>query len=314
MEIVRGFRSLETPLARPVVTLGNFDGVHLGHQKIIGLALALARGKGSQAVAYTFRPHPQKVLRPDLSVPLLTTYDEKLELLAALGIDVTVEEPFQPKFFNLSPREFFFEALSGKLHAQALVVGYDFSFGKGRQGHLDLLESFCKEAQIQLTVVQPQQVGEEVISSSKIRKTLLEGKIESAAALLSRPFSYQGLVIRGDQRGRTIGFPTANLKVEADKVVLPFGVYATSSVVGGRAFKSVTNVGVRPTFHSENPVTLVETHLLNTDLVETDLDLYDQKIEVKFHFKIREEMKFSGIAELKAQIQKDVQKASATQN
>jgi len=301
-----GTHSGVRPLVHPVVTIGNFDGVHLGHQKIIQLALNQARAKNGTCVAYTFRPHPQIALKPENQVQLLSTYDEKIEILESLGVDLLVEEPFSREFSTLSAEQFFRRVLLRQLGAEVIVVGYDFAFGKERNGHLNALEALCQEASVKLVVVPPQRFGEEVASSSRIRQHLMSGNIPAATQLLGREFFYRGVVIHGEGRGRKMGFPTANLKLE-NKLALPKGVYATWAVRGKVKFPSVTNIGVRPTFSDgtkELPV-LVETHLLN-EIV----DLYGTTLEVRFVAKLREERKFSGVEELKAQIGLDAQHAA----
>jgi riboflavin kinase/FMN adenylyltransferase len=309
MELVRGFQKLTHILSHPVVTIGNFDGVHIGHRKIIELAISKAKARGGQCVAYTFRPHPQIALRPGAQIQLLSTYDEKIELLESLGLDVIVEEPFSREFSVIEPERFFNEVLLQRLRAEVIVVGYDFAFGKERNGHLEALESFCKSAKVELVVVPPQSMGisdrNEIVSSSRIRNHLLSGKIELATRLLGKEFFYRGVVMKGAGRGRKIGFPTANLKIES-KLTLPYGVYATWAVRGSQKYPSVTNIGVRPTFQAEDKElsVLVETHLLN----ET-MDLYGSTLEVRFVAKLREERKFSGIEELKAQIYLDASQA-----
>jgi riboflavin kinase/FMN adenylyltransferase len=310
MEVVQGVQKLTRSLRHPVVTIGNFDGVHLGHQQIIRLAVEKARARGGTAIAYTFRPHPQVALRPEAQLQLLSTYDEKLEILGQLGIDVVIEEPFSREFSNTPPEEFFSDVLLHRLSTEAIVVGYDFAFGAQRQGHLQFLENFCKSSGVELTVVQPQRIGDEVVSSSKIRQYLKSGDPSGAARLMGRYFSYRGAVLKGDARGRKIGFPTANLKLE-NKLALPLGVYATLSICEsafpGQVIPSVTNIGVRPTFQSQDggalPI-LIETHLL-----DVTGDLYGNTLEVRFVERLRDEMKFSGIDELKAQIQRDIEAA-----
>jgi riboflavin kinase/FMN adenylyltransferase len=305
MELVRGIQALTHSVAHPVLTIGNFDGVHLGHQRIISLARDKAKDRGGQCVAYTFRPHPQVALRPDTALQLLSTYDEKLELLGHLGVDLLIEEPFSREFSTIEPEQFFTEMILRRLSAEAIVVGYDFAFGRERHGHLDALATFCQNAGVELTVVPPQKMGTEVVSSSKIRQYLLAGNIELANQLLGRFFSYRGNVIRGEGRGRQLGYPTANLKLE-NKLTLPYGVYATWATVDGKKFPSVTNVGVRPTFQvgSFELPALVETHLL-----DFSGDLYGSTLDVQFVSRLRAEKKFSGTSELKAQIQIDAQQA-----
>ncbi len=308
MEVIRGVETLNRTLTRAVVTIGNFDGVHRGHQRIIGRAVEKARARGGTAVAYTFRPHPQVALRPGTHLSLLTTYDEKLELMGKLGLDLVVEEPFSREFSVIAPEEFFRNILLRRLSAESIVVGYDFSFGKERAGHLEKLESLCREAGVELEVVQPQRLDSEIVSSSRIRQYLQSGEVEMAAKLLGREFFYRGVVIKGEGRGRKIGYPTANLKLES-KLTLPYGVYATHAAIGGVTYASVTNVGVRPTFTapdgSELPA-LIETHLL-----DVTQDLYGLTLEVRFAKRLREERKFGGIEELKKQIALDAAAAKA---
>jgi len=306
MKVLRGISGLNYSLVHPVLTIGNFDGVHLGHQKIIGLAVEKAKARNGQSVTFTFRPHPQVALRPHLQLQLLSTYDEKLEQLEKLGVDLVIEEPFSREFSSTGPEQFFTEVLLKRLGAEAIVVGYDFAFGRERNGHLEVLEALSKAAGVELTIVPPQRMGSDVVSSSKIRQNLLGGNVEQAGRLLGRPFSYRGVVIKGDARGRTLGFPTANLKIE-DKLVISHGVYATRVLLEGKIFPSVTNVGIRPTFEMEGtaPHILVETHLLNQNI-----DLYGRTLEVQFISKIRNEEKFQNLNELRAQIQRDIEEAS----
>ena len=303
MEFIAGYQNILRSFNHPVITIGNFDGVHLGHLRIIETALAKARALNGQCIAYTFRPHPQAALRPGIKLQLLSTYEERRDLLAQAGIDITIEEPFSREFSTVAPEQFFNDVLLRKVGAEAIVVGYDFAFGKERTGHLAALEAFCKSASVELTVVSPHREGGEIISSSKIREHLLAGEIENANRLLGREFFYKGVVIKGEGRGRKIGFPTANLKLD-DKLALPYGVYSTWAVLGDQIYPSVTNVGVRPTFQvmgEELLPALVETHLL-----DTTIDLYGSALEVRFIRKIRNEEKFSGIDALKKQIALDV--------
>jgi riboflavin kinase/FMN adenylyltransferase len=294
-----------------VVTIGNFDGVHLGHQQIIQECIRQARSRGLQALAFTFRPHPQSVLRPDRAPSLLLEYDEKRDALLALGLDEVVEQGFDASFAQATPEEFFRSVLRGRLDARAIVVGYDFSFGRGRTGHLQILESLCASDGVMLTVVPPQRVGAEVVSSSLVRTYLDSGRLAEATAGMGRPFFYRGVVRQGDQRGRVMGFPTANLSLQPGagrKLVLPFGVYATRLTSDGlERVAAVTNVGVRPTFAKADcgsPSVLVETHVL-----EGMHELYGGEVFVEFLARIRGEQTFSSIAELQAQIAADIARA-----
>ncbi|MCM2321632.1 MAG: bifunctional riboflavin kinase/FAD synthetase [Oligoflexia bacterium] len=306
MEVIRGIQSLARSLPHPVVTIGNFDGLHLGHRRIIELAQEKARQRGGTCVAFTLRPHPQMALHPERQLPLLSTYDEKLEQLEAMGVAVTVEEPFSREFSEVTPKEFFTDTLLRRLSAEVLVVGYDFAFGRERKGDLATFGELCAAAGIELVVVPPFRIDGEVVSSSRIRQHLVAGEVDTASKLLGREFFYRGVVRKGDGRGRTLGFPTANIKVE-EKLLLPNGVYATVAFWGGKKFPSITNVGVRPTFHGagekELPL-LVETHLL-----DVDPDLYGNVLEVRFVQRIRGEIRFPGANELRAQITADIQQA-----
>jgi riboflavin kinase/FMN adenylyltransferase len=300
-EVVRGVAQLKRRLSSPAVAIGNFDGVHRGHQAILACAQEEARALGGEAVVYTFRPHPRLALRPESEVPLLLTYDEKLGLIAASGIRCVVEEPFSREFSTQAPERFFTDALIGRLGARVIVVGHDFAFGKERGGDLDSLARLCREHGVQLRVLPPERDGDEPISSSRIRRDLLAGRMEDAARLLGRPFFYRGTVIRGEGRGRKLGFPTANLRLES-KLALSYGVYATWAVTpDGIAHPSVTNVGVRPTFADLAGLpALIETHLL-----DGALDLYGTTLEVRFVARLREERKFAGVDALKEQIARD---------
>lgn len=288
-----------------VITIGNFDGVHRGHQQIIGETIEQSKTLGCEPVALTFRPHPQSVLRPDRAPELLLTYDEKRKVLLSLGLSRVIEQPFNLDFSKTLPSDFFSEVLLSKLRARAIVVGYDFTFGKERTGHLQVLQSLCDSAQVRLTVVAPQRLDQEVISSSVIRQNLKLGQVQEAAKLMGRPFFYEGQVTQGDQRGRKLGFPTANLKM-GQKLLLPAGVYASVSQVRGHPYASVTNVGTRPTFElRDEPV--AETHLLEG--VWEDDSLYHEPLRVEFIERIREERKFETVEGLRSQIGQDAEAA-----
>jgi len=309
LKIIHGIQHLNRSLSRAVVTIGNFDGVHLGHQEILAQTIRKAEEKNGISVAFTFRPHPRTALYPEIEVPLLTTYEEKLELLSTSGIDLIIEEPFSREFSSMDHEQFFTDIVLRQLNAEAIVVGYDFAFGKERQGHLQALEAFCQKMGVELTVVPPKrgtkESNQEVISSSIIRQHCLAGEVEIAARLLGRFFSYRGIVVKGDGRGKKIGFPTANLKAES-KLLLPNGVYATL-VTGSplrNTVESVTNIGVRPTFNVSQATSLIETHLIGLDV-----DLYGSQIEVKFVKRLREEKKFSSAEQLVSQIKVDIETA-----
>lgn len=307
---VRGIDHLELTRNHAVLTIGNFDGVHLGHAKILASVIEESKNTGGPACVYTFRPHPQEVLRPGTQVKLITLYDEKISLLESSGIDVVVEEPFSQEFFTLTAREFFDKVIVNGFKAVSLFVGHDFAFGKNREGNLDLLRKWCVESGIRVTVLPPQEQEGEIVSSTRIRKLLLGGEVAIAARLLDRFFFYRGIVVKGDQRGRLLGFPTANLQLES-KLELPRGVYATWAILEKQGRReevpSVTNVGVRPTFKDTGDGStlqlVVECHLILPD-GET-IDLYGERLEVQFVERFRDEKKFGSFEELKTQIALD---------
>lgn len=311
MEVVQGFKHLPRVILHPVLTIGNFDGLHVGHQRIIQQAIQKARALQGQCVAMTFTPHPQSVLRPDLPLPQrITTDEEKRTLFAELGVDLLIEQPFTQDFASISAEEFFETVIDRTIGAEAIVIGYDFGFGKNREGSIRTLTELARHRGIELTLVSAQVLSpenREVISSSRVRDYLLKGELKSANALLGREFSYRGVVVTGDGRGRKIGFPTANLQLVGtgveSKLTLPHGVYVTRAFIEGKEYPSVTNIGIRPTFSSESTYfpLCIECHLL-----DSNLDLYGQEIEIRFVTRLREERKFAGIAELKAQIVEDI--------
>lgn len=294
-----------------IVAIGNFDGVHLGHQEILQRANALGLSLGVPVVVFTFRPHPTLELRPEIPLRLLMTYDEKRSQLERSGVQYCVEEPFNTEFAQTSAHDFFFEVLLRRLRARGLVVGSDFAFGRKREGKLDLLQTWCHQEGVALEVVPPLVLEGAVVSSSRIRELLQGGELDLAKALSGRAFFYRGEIVHGDKRGRLIGFPTANMDCE-EKFPLSPGVYATTTVFSRQGtdieWISVTNIGRRPTFQAATPnqrIPLkIETHIL-----DQHLDLYGQTLEVRFHHRIRDEQRFDGIESLKAQIGADIELA-----
>jgi riboflavin kinase / FMN adenylyltransferase len=299
-------------LSPTVLMLGNFDGVHRGHQKLYGLARAAAADRNLPVTALTFRPHPTEHFRPESNLKLLMTYEEKLECLSKIGVDRVVEIPFNQDLAAVSAQEFYERILKKELRAEVIVVGTDFRFGTGRQGTSQLLQDWCQRDGLQLIVAPELMEGGVAISSSRIRSLLMAHDVKEAGRLLGRPFFYRGEVIHGDKRGRTLGFPTANMRC-AEKFPLATGVYVTTTLWRGASYPSVTNIGTRPTFtdvagaegsKGEIPIR-IETHVLD----RTDLELYGAELEVQFHSYLRGEKKFSGIEELVEQIRSDVAEA-----
>jgi len=306
------FRSLEEAgasgaLRGCAVAVGNFDGVHLGHQRLLALAREKARARGARAAVLTFEPHPVRVLRPQLAPPLVTPLARKLELLAAEGMDATVVQPFDLGYAATPAAEFAGRDLAARLGCAEVVVGYDFTAGHER-ARVETLRPLLARHGILLHVVDPVTADGLVVSSTKVREFLLEGKVEAAALLLTRPYDLDGVVARGAGRGRGLGFATANVRTSA---LLPAnGVYVVRARVGATAAGrgalqgGVCNVGVKPTVETDAGVA-AEVHLLDFD----GRDLYGEPIRVAFLARLRDERRFPSLDALRTQIGSDVARA-----
>lgn len=314
MRVVRGSAALERPPRRAVLTVGNFDGVHIGHRAILRTVTDRARTLDGEAVVYTFDPHPRKVLPGQRAPDLLTTTEQKLELLAEAQIDLVVLEPFTPEFARTPPDRFVRECIHARIAPLEVYVGYDFHFGHDREGSMRTLTELGPRLGFAVTIIPEVTIGSRDVSSTRIRELLGAGEAEEAARLLGRPHAIRGRVVRGDQRGRTLGFPTANLAPESE--LLPgHGVYAgtvrlldapaagTPGPPAGVRFPAVTNVGRRPTF-APDAAPLAEAHLL-----DFTGDLYGRRIEIAFEVRLREERRFPGPDALREQIGRDVAEA-----
>ncbi|HYM68328.1 MAG TPA: bifunctional riboflavin kinase/FAD synthetase [bacterium] len=299
MRTARGLAEVPVDLTSPVLALGTFDGIHLGHRQVIGAALARARAIGGTAVIVTFDPHPVEVLRPSSDPVLLTTLDERLGLLADAGVDVTVVLPFDLEFSRISAQAWLDEILAERLRVREIVAGSSYTFGYRREGTAARLAAWGSAAGVAVHLLPAVLVSGEPVSSSRIRSALREGLVDEATRLLGRWYSLRGPVVRGDGRGRTIGVPTANLLPPARKVLPALGVYATVVDAGGRGYGGATNVGRRPTFGGG--AVAVETHLLGFDG-----DLSGQEVTLSFVQQIREERAFPGVEALVRQIRADV--------
>lgn len=294
------------PLGPSVLSIGVFDGVHRGHQRLIAHAAELAARERARSVAVTFWPYPAAILRPDEAPPLLTTLDEKLALMAGLGaLDTVVVIPFTPELSQRTP-EAFLDLVAGFCEPRALVEGESFALGHDRAGTVAYLRELGERRGFRVESEDVRDAAGERVSSSRIRALLREGRVDEAAALLGRPYTLGGEVVRGDQRGRLLGFPTANLRPDASKALPANGVYAARARLPGEGVArhaAVCNIGVRPTFGGE-PRLLVEAHLL-----DADLDLYGLPLALEFVARLREERRFDGIEALKAQIGADATRA-----
>ena len=295
------------------VTIGNFDGVHLGHQKLIRHTIEKARAEALPAVLITFDPHPLQVVLGDSAPPQLMSLQHKLECFADMGVDLTLVMPFTRETASLTPETFVRQTLMDCLNTRVLVVGYDYAFGKDRRGNAELLARLGKEYGYVLEQLPPVYAQDNIVSSTRIRDDLLHGDVEEACILLGRPHSVEGIVEHGMNRGgRLLGFPTANLRMRDDLLLPKIGVYAVMAEVSPRAhalpgicsgssgkyLHGVANVGKNPTFADE-PVH-VETHLLNFHG-----DIYDSPFRVHFVKRLRDELKFNSVTELVAQIRRD---------
>lgn len=290
-------------ITRPtVLTLGVFDGLHLGHQAIMRKVVERAKAIDAVATAITFDPHPRAVLHPDSAPPLLQTLDQRLANLEVLGIEQTIVIPFTREFAGQPAENFLADIVHERLQAKEVYLGKGFEFGKDRGGNIDLLRTMSEKLGFIADEVDEVQLRGMRISSSKIRKLLAEGYVNLARRMLDRPYGVEGVIIRGNRRGHTIGFPTANLKPQ-NRVIPKFGVYATATLIDGSWRKSITNIGVRPTFESDADPS-IETYVF-----DFEGDLYGNVLRVRFLHRIRDERKFNGIDELKAQIEKDSNRA-----
>ena len=291
---------------KAVVTIGTFDGVHRGHWEVLSEIRRRAEAVGGRSVLVTFHPHPLTIVRPESAPPMLTTPVEKKEILAESGLDYAVFLTFTPTLAAYSPRRFVKEILVDRVNVGELVVGYDHHFGKGREGNVDMLKVLGRELGFAVDVVGPVASHGEAISSTKIRNALLEGDVETARKGLGRPYSLRGLVVRGDQRGRTLGFPTANLEVRGGggggKLIPSPGIYAVRGTVRSGTFDGALHLGPRPTFRGSPPT--IELHLLGFEE-----DIYGEEVRVDFVKYLREVRPFETSQALVEQMKEDVERA-----
>jgi riboflavin kinase / FMN adenylyltransferase len=295
-------RKYPDDLRDPVLALGMFDGVHLGHQQVIGAAVADARRARGDAVVVTFEPHPLEVLRPSAKPVLLTTVEERLALFEDAAVDLALVLPFDLEFSKLPAQSWLDDVLGRRLRARGIFTGSSYTFGHRREGNTDRLTAWGRDRGIPVHLIPSTLVSGEPVSSSRIRTALAEGLVDEAARLLGRWYALEGRVVPGSGRGHELGFPTANLEIPARKVLPGRGVYATFVDAGGRRYESATNVGHRPTFGGGSLV--VETHLL-----DYNGNLVGDTITVSFVARLRPEQTFAGPAALLHQVRADIQRA-----
>ena len=301
MRLFHGYENAE--IARPtVLTLGVFDGLHLGHQLIVRTVVEGARASGAVPTVITFDPPPRAVLHPESAPPLLQTLDQKVEALSLLGIEQTIVIRFTQEFARVRAAEFLRDVVRDRLQAREVYLGRGFAFGHEREGDIGLLRRVSGELGFTASEVPEVRLRGRRISSSLVRELLSAGEVNLARRMLGRPYGVEGRVVRGRERGRTLGFPTANL-LPRNRVIPRAGVYVTATLAGGAWRRSVTNVGVRPTFEA-GAETSVETFVLGWEG-----DLYGDVVRVRFLRRLRDEMKFASVGELKRQIERDVGRA-----
>jgi len=292
-------------IQRPtVLTLGVFDGLHLGHQLIMRTVVERAQATGAVPTVITFDPHPRAVLHPESAPPLLQTLDQKVEGFGVLGIEQTIVIRFDEAFSKIRAEEFLRDVARDRLHATEVYLGCGFAFGHNREGNIELLRRVGDELGFVADEVPEVRLRNQRVSSSKIRALLSAGKVNLARRLLGRPYGVEGRVERGAERGASLGFPTANLHPR-NRVIPRNGVYVTGTLIDGEWRRSVTNVGLRPTFTDDREPS-VETFVLNWAG-----DLYGDVVRVRFLHRLRDERKFASIDELKAQIESDVKRAQS---
>ena len=290
-------------IARPtVLTLGVFDGLHLGHQLIMKTVVERARATGAVPTVITFEPHPRAVLHPESAPPLLQTFDQKIEALGVLGIEQTIVIHFDKAFSQIRAEDFLRDVVVDRLHAKEVYLGRGFAFGHNREGNIELLRNVSDRLGFFADEVPEVQLRGHRIGSTRIRELLQQGRVNLARRMLGRPYGVEGSVVRGAARGNTLGFPTANIHPQ-NRVIPKGGVYVTATLIDEHWRRSVTNIGTRPTFGDANEPS-VEIHVLNWSG-----DLYGDALRVRFLHRLRDERKFSSIDELKDQIKRDVARA-----
>ena len=302
MRLIRQLEDLPDELRRGAVSIGNFDGVHLGHAHLVARLVARAHEHGGPALVFTFDPHPASVLRPTEVPPSLSWTQRKVELLGRLGVDMVVGFAADRALFELEPSEFFERIILRHLESRAIVEGSNFFFGHNRQGDIKLLEELCRRHALTLDVVDPVVIEGKIVSSSRIRKLVARGEIGRANRFLTEPYRIRGKVVRGVGRGAKLGFPTVNLE-RIDTLLPAEGIYAARAHGGGQVWASAVNIGSNNTFDED--VLKVEAHLIGADE-----DLYGAEVQLEFLARLREAKKFESVEKLVAQIERDVSSAA----
>ena len=302
MKIINHLEKITRPFKAAVIAIGNFDGVHIGHQALFHEVIEKADAINGTSIAMTFEPHPIRVLKKNSKPPLITLYEQKTELIERAGIDVLICVPFTLEFASLSAEAFIKDLLVAKIGMRAIIVGEDYTFGKNREGDLQVLESYADQMGYEVIVadwIKAAQKFSDRISSTRIRELVMAGEVEPARKMLGRHYQIRGVVVKGrDRGGKLLGIPTANIKLQ-DELCPKTGIYAVTVEYKNRLYKGVANIGYSPTF-DDNEFT-VEVHIL--DFAN---NIYGEKIRINFIQRIRNEKKFANISELKEQIKQDI--------
>lgn len=299
MQVIYGLEQFPSLLKNTIVTIGNFDGIHLGHQKILQFLVNKARKQNLSSVVLTFSPHPEKILRK-AKLKMIYTLDQRIETIKKYGIQYVLVTPFDKQFSNLSSCDFIQKILVNTLRAKEVIIGENFHFGKNREGDISTIRTLGSRFGLQVHNIPSVMKEGKIVSSSLIRKLLLGGKIEEANRLLGGFFEIRGKVIKGEDRGKSLGFPTAN--IESENELIPLGIFISEVKINSKTFPSVTNVGFRPTFGQE--VMQIESYIINFNR-----NLYGKEMTIRFIKKIRDEIKFKKFKDLSLQLAKDIEQA-----
>ncbi|MBC7696405.1 MAG: bifunctional riboflavin kinase/FAD synthetase [Burkholderiales bacterium] len=288
-------------LANSIVTIGTFDGVHLGHQKIIKRLIELKTKQGGETVLFTFDPHPRKILFPEQTdLKLITTTEEKCELLKQFGIDHVLIFPFTKAFSEMQAKDYISDIISQGLKTKTLVIGYDHRFGSNREGNIETLKELSSTYQFEVEEIPAQEVNQLNISSTRIRKAIEEGNVQTANEYLGYYFFISGVVIKGKQLGRSLGYPTANIFIEnIDKLIPKIGVYAVNVIIGYATYKGMLNIGTNPTTDVDKLIKI------EVNIFDFDREIYGERIKIEFVKRIRDEEKFANLEELKQALAND---------
>ncbi len=298
LEIIHDVSSFQSS-KRTIVTIGTFDGVHVGHQKILERLVSDAQKEGKKSVLLTFFPHPRMVLQKDMQIELINTIEEKALLLKNIGLDYLIIHPFSKEFSRLTALDFVRDILVNQLKTSKLVIGYDHHFGKNREGNIDQLREYSPLYDFDIEEISAQDIDNVAISSTKIRRALHDGNLKTANRFLGYHFTINGTVVNGKRLGGKIGFPTANINVEeAYKLIPKTGVYVVRSEINGTVVNGMMNIGYRPTVDGKHQT--IEVHFF-----DFDQDLYDQKLTIELLYFLREEQKFESVEDLIVQLKKD---------